>query len=214
MSLSSTAKGGIMQTVEIIPATPQNASAAAELIFLAYHKYSYDIFGNIGQDAAIGRFKQLWIRKNNRFSYQHSFVATLNGKTVGLITCYKAQSIKKLVYPTLWQLFCIGKLQFICHLLANLNNFYYFSKTSDILPNELYIATLAVSPEHRRKGIATELLNRARQLAKYEGLTCTLHVSAENKRAVALYETTGFMKKLSTSKSYYKMIDGCIHVTT
>jgi len=203
-----------MQTVEIKQATPQNATDAAELIFLAYHKYSYDIFGNIGQDAAIDHFKQLWIRENNRFSYQHSYVANLNGKTVGLITCYTAQSIKRLVRPTLWQLFCIGKFQFVCHLLANLNNFYYFSKTSDILPGELYIATLAVSPEHRRKGIATELLNRARQLAKNEGLTCTLHVSAENTKAIALYETTGFMKKLSISKSYYKMIDGCIHVAT
>ena len=203
-----------MQTVEISPATSQNASEAAELIFSAYHKYSYDIFGNIGQNAATDRFKQLWRLPNNRFSHQHSFVAKLDNKTVGLLTCYKAQSIKKLIYPTIWQLLCIGKLQFICHLLVNINNFYYFSKTSDILPNELYIATLAVAPEHRRKGIATELLNRARQLAKHEGLTCTLHVSAENKKAIALYEITGFIKKLSESKSYYKMIDGCIHVTT
>jgi len=203
-----------MQAFEIKQATAQNASAAAELIFLAYHKYSYDIFGNVGQNAAIEGFKQLWIRKNNRFSHQHSYAAYLDGNLIGLLTCYTAEVINKLVWPTNWQLFSLDRLRFICHALANINNFYYFSKTNDILPNELYIATLAVAPEHRRKGIATELLNCVRQLAKDKNLTCTLHVSAENDSAIAFYETIGFMKKLSISKTYYKMIDGSIHVTT
>ena len=201
--------------IQIEPANIKDADAAAKLTFMAYHKFSYDIFGNIGEHAATENFKQLWLHGDNRFGCHYSYIAKVNGEVIGLMTCYKAGLIKKLVAPTLWQLLRIGKFNFVRHFITNIRNFYYFAKSDDILPDEFYVATLAVTPEYRGQGVGAEMLRYAHKLAQKADLgRCTLHVSAENKSGIRFYERNGFKKvePKSAKPTYFRMVYSPNHV--
>jgi ribosomal-protein-alanine N-acetyltransferase len=66
-----------------------------------------------------------------------------------------------------------------------------------------YIQTLEVSPEHRRRGIARELLTRLEESAQKAGaLTIWLHVDAENAPAIRLYQAHGYAKQ-GREEHYY-----------
>lgn len=55
------------------------------------------------------------------------------------------------------------------------------------------ITDLCISPEHRRKGIATELLQRSIQHLKSSGVThVRINVLQNNKAAISLYHKLGF----------------------
>ena len=56
-----------------------------------------------------------------------------------------------------------------------------------------HVAELAVMENARKKGIGTALLEHGKMVAKEKGLKkYTLHVDAENKPALRLYQRTGF----------------------
>lgn len=56
-----------------------------------------------------------------------------------------------------------------------------------------YVLVLYVVPEHRRRGIATALLNKAQEWAKARGdRQIGLQVFADNPGAIALYKKFGF----------------------
>jgi len=198
-----------MCKVRIVAAAPEDFNAAAELTFMAYHKYAYDIFGEIGAEGAIDHFKKLWRHGHNRFGYHYSYIAKSDDKPVGLMTCYPSALITKLVGPTIRQLICIGKFSFLRHFIVHLNNFYYFSKGAETNASEFYVATLSVLPEYRSKGVGTEMLRYARKLTREQGFKrCTLHVSAENKSGIRFYERNGFSKAppIEEQVAYFRMV--------
>ena len=62
-----------------------------------------------------------------------------------------------------------------------------------VIFDELHINTLAVSPAHRRRGVATFLLHEVMARAKEEGARrATLEVRASNAAALELYSRLGF----------------------
>jgi [ribosomal protein S18]-alanine N-acetyltransferase len=66
-----------------------------------------------------------------------------------------------------------------------------------------YIQTLEVSPEHRRRRIARELLTRLESSAQIAGaLSIWLHVDAENAPAIRLYRAHGYEKQ-GRQEHYY-----------
>ena len=70
--------------------------------------------------------------------------------------------------------------------------------------DEGYISNVAVSPEHRRHGIADALIDRLCKIC--EGLSLsfvTLEVRAGNAPAIALYEKHGF-RRVGLRKNYYE----------
>ena len=70
--------------------------------------------------------------------------------------------------------------------------------------DEGYISNVAVSPEHRRQGIADKLIDRLCTIC--EGLSLsfvTLEVRAGNAPAIALYEKHGF-RRVGLRKNYYE----------
>lgn len=195
--------------IQIEPASANEAALAAKLTFMAYHRFSYDIFGPIGEAAAHEYFRRLWIHGSNRFGHCHSHIARLDGEPVGLMTSYPSRQIKKLVGPTVRQLVHIGKGAFLFHFITNLSNFYYFASDLETLPDEYYVATLSVLPEYRNMGIGAELLHHARALTReLELRRCTLHVNAENEGGIRFYERNGFAKARPVEKkaTYYRMV--------
>jgi [ribosomal protein S18]-alanine N-acetyltransferase len=66
-----------------------------------------------------------------------------------------------------------------------------------------YIQTLEVTPEHRRCGIALELLRRLESSAQQAGaMTIWLHVDAENAPAIRLYRSHGYQQQ-GREEHYY-----------
>ncbi|HEY3704169.1 MAG TPA: N-acetyltransferase [Terracidiphilus sp.] len=66
-----------------------------------------------------------------------------------------------------------------------------------------YIQTLEVSPQHRRRGIARELLTRLESSARSAGAAAIwLHVDAENAPAIRLYEAHRYQQQ-GREEHYY-----------
>ena len=73
-----------------------------------------------------------------------------------------------------------------------------------IMYEEAQICNLAVLPEHRRKGIATQLLDAVAAFAKEKGCErCELEVNVENLPAVELYRKCGYNEE-GIRKNFYR----------
>lgn len=69
--------------------------------------------------------------------------------------------------------------------------------------DEAHITTVAVAPEHRRKGIGRRLIIELLRLAKERGMVCsTLEVRAGNDPARELYTSLGYVVS-ARRKAYY-----------
>ena len=74
--------------------------------------------------------------------------------------------------------------------------------------DECHIGNIAILPEHRRKGIATLLLDELLKSTKEHGTNyLLLEVRKSNEPAIALYKKMGF-KELVVRKKYYKNPNG------
>lgn len=73
-----------------------------------------------------------------------------------------------------------------------------------IMYEEAQICNVAVVPEHRRKGIATELLSTLAAFAKERGCErAELEVNVENLPAVELYRKCGYQEE-GIRKNFYR----------
>ena len=74
--------------------------------------------------------------------------------------------------------------------------------------DEAELLTIAVAPDHRRKGIATGLLSHGMTRANARGaITLFLEVAADNAGAIAFYEKAGFART-GRRREYYTCRDG------
>ncbi|MEA2554582.1 MAG: [ribosomal protein S18]-alanine N-acetyltransferase [Fimbriimonadaceae bacterium] len=72
-----------------------------------------------------------------------------------------------------------------------------------LVVDEAHITTVAVAPEHRRKGIGRAITIELLQLAKERGMVCsTLEVRASNEAAIELYKQLGYVET-ARRRSYY-----------
>lgn len=70
---------------------------------------------------------------------------------------------------------------------------------------EAHVTTVAVAPEHQRRGIGTQIFLGAVRLALEEGArTISLEVAVGNERAQALYRRFGFVP-VGVRKGYYQL---------
>ena len=75
---------------------------------------------------------------------------------------------------------------------------------SQTVMDETDMMNVAVHPDHRRKGIAEELVNTlVENLKKMGSHRLTLEVRASNASAIALYEKLGF-SEIGRRKNYYR----------
>ena len=72
-----------------------------------------------------------------------------------------------------------------------------------LIPPEGYITNVAVHPDHRRKGLASQVLRQMLDEALTEGVTdVTLEVRVSNVPAIALYRSFGF-EEAGIRRRYY-----------
>jgi len=71
-----------------------------------------------------------------------------------------------------------------------------------------HILTIDVSPVHRRKGIATRLLQEIERIFKEKGVgVCHLEVREDNVAALRLYQKSGY-RIIGRLKNYYEHANG------
>ena len=74
--------------------------------------------------------------------------------------------------------------------------------------DEAEVLTIAVRPDHRRKGLARALFTAARgELARQGAARIFLEVAADNHAAIALYAAVGF-DRTGRRPGYYRRPDG------
>lgn len=72
-----------------------------------------------------------------------------------------------------------------------------------VMIDEAHVTTVAVAPEHRRRGIGRRIVAALLEAAAERGTTCaTLEVRASNGAAIGLYESLGFVRS-AIRKRYY-----------
>jgi ribosomal protein S18 acetylase RimI-like enzyme len=199
-----------LNEISIVPAKIDNADIAAKLTFMAYKDFSYEMLGCKNETEVLKYFKELWILKNNRFSYEYSYMVKVDEKLVGLMTCYSGRFCKKLVTPTAFHLIKIGKFNFLWHILTHINYFYHFVFMTEAMDDEFYIGTLAVFPKYRNYGIGSKLIDFMKTLAQEQGFNkCSLLVEGNNLDGIRFYEKTGFEKVLYSEKphDYYRVVN-------
>ncbi len=79
-----------------------------------------------------------------------------------------------------------------------------------LVVDELQITAVAVHPDHRRQGLARQLLDAMLQLGREAGAErATLEVSSANLAAQALYAQLGF-KEVAVRRGYYRNGDDAL----
>lgn len=117
----------------------------------------------------------------SQYSYKNTFVAlNENNDVAGICVSYHGADLKKL------------RKVFIEKALQKFSIDYRDMK-DEAQPDELYIDSIAILPQYRRKGIAKELIMRALNKAKDMKIDkIGLLVDKDNPHAERLYTTQGF----------------------
>nr|WP_246880612.1 GNAT family N-acetyltransferase [Sporosarcina sp. 6E9] len=122
---------------------------------------------------------ELFRRDDNPHSYLYTYVAEIDGNIAGTMVLYSGE-----IAP---------------QLDRNLSKWLSEkgAKVSEIdpesLPDELYVNTICVDPNFRGKGIGSQLLTFAEDIAKQENIAkLSLNVETEKEAAIRLYKRSGY----------------------
>lgn len=99
------------------------------------------------------------------------------------------------------------------HYIAKLDKLAFFEKfyiedalvgfiayyCNDTVNKQAFISLVLINPKYRGRGISKELMHRTLSSIEKKGfLECSLEVNKKNKKAIKLYESTGFNIKSQT----------------
>lgn len=150
--------------------------------------------------------KLLYATPDTLYSQEHIVVEEEHGKIRGLLLAYPARDMKRLgmrMLKCLRGMFMISGVVNVVKMMFRLRLNTYFPGTAH---DEFFISNLAVFEEHRGKGIAVKLLNKAEEMALEKGLqTLSLYVEIDNAHAKRVYEKFGFREvdKIVLPKTYH-----------
>lgn len=177
------------------------------LIIYTGEKLLYTIFGKNVKEI----LKELYVRKNNQFSFEFTNFAIYKNRISGMILSYSFDDLKKVSINTGYLLIKFMKFDFIKNIEKFIKS---YLKLSIIKKDEYYISNIAVYPEFRGLGIGKELLLFTENIAKEKNLRkLSLDVEKENKNAIEIYKNFGFIMNNEFNLtfhdykfSFYKMI--------
>ncbi len=161
-------------------AKPEDAEAAAELIYAGGHEPIHFLTGATDEKDVLAVLRQFFQQKGNRFSYQYALVKEFRQQVVGIIVTYHGSDAESIDLPILERL---RRLRNNASILSD--------KEAEL--DHFYIDTLSVSPHFSSQGIGTALLlaseDKARQL---QHTKISLNVHEQNERALRLYQRLGY----------------------
>lgn len=165
--------------MEFRPATPQDRSVIAQLMFYAMRDITFDFIGEKNEEKALDFLEQLIENPNNQYSFENVTLLHDQNEIVGAFTLYDGGKLDELRQPVL-------------NLLKE-------KYQRDIQPQdeteagEIYIDTIAVFPQFRGKGYGSVILDYIiEEYAHQKGETIGLLVDFTNPKAKKLYADKGF----------------------
>ena len=180
--------------MQIRPAAPQDAPQAAPLLVSTMGQFGVALLGEDSLQHTEAVMEKLFSRPGNRFNWQVTHLAEVEGTAAGLLASFPGKEISKRELPLLWQIWPANG--FLRTLRLTLRGLPAAFTPREALPDEYHIAHLAVSPEFQRRGIGKALLKHAEALASQAGYRkCSLNVEINNNPAQALYEKMGYVVK-------------------
>lgn len=166
----------------IQPATRQHAPVIARAVMMAVGDEICNDFAAPDHtvDDVHRLFTHLAALDDSQYSYRNTLVALDdNGNVAGVCIGYDGA----LLHPLRRRFFEAAKA------ILNRDMEGMADETS---PDEFYLDTLAVMPQHRGKGIGSALLMAMAERARSLGKPAALLVDKTNPKAEALYRTLGF----------------------
>jgi ribosomal protein S18 acetylase RimI-like enzyme len=165
---------------------------AYELLFDSAAPY-YTAYAG-GEERGRRLLRTLYPRERHTASWEICRVAEAGGELVGVIAAFPSDDgdelARRFVRLTLrhsppWRIPALFR-----HLRATA------AVSPHPPPGVLYVDALATAPQHRRRGVATALLEDAERRAQRAGLKgVALDTGIENRAARALYERYGFTQR-------------------
>ena len=159
------------------------------LLYVSAQPY-YDAFAG-SQERALRVLEAIWPRTGHTAAHDRCTLCTVDGDVAGALVAFPAEEGDELARRFLTAaLPRVGVWRWpavVRHLRAS----------AEVMPippaGALYVDALATDPAHRRRGVATALLERAEQQARSRGMVgVALDTGLENARAQALYEHRGY----------------------
>lgn len=168
--------------IDIQKATKEQSAEIARLIMMAMTDECCIYFCGEGYGLPdFHRMMTLLVEcEQSQYSYSNTLVALVDGKVVGAAVSYdggRLHELRKAFIEKAKE--CIGKD--------------HSGMADEAQVGELYLDSMAVLPEYRHRGIATQLLRATKEKADAMGLPCVgLLVDTDNPTAEALYSSVGF----------------------
>ena len=168
--------------IEIREATQSQAAAIAHLIMMAMTSECCLYF--CGEGYGLQDFHRMMTllveRDDTQYSYRNTLVALDADRVVGIAVSYDGGRLHQLR-----QAFIESAREYIGRDHTGMDD--------ETQAGELYLDSLAVLPDYRRRGIASRLIRATKARANEKGLPCVgLLVDKGNPSGEALYASLGF----------------------
>ncbi len=177
-------------SLSLRPATPEDAEAAAPLIYSTMGTLGDYLFGRPGPEGTIRVLASLFREPGHILSYQYSTLAEAEGTIAGIAQEIPEAELSK---ATLGLVRSIIK---VCGWKAAAGlawRGFPLAFEGDAEPGELYVNTLAVGSAFRKRGIGRALLEDAERRARSLNIpTCSLSVMLHNTEAFIFYQRVGY----------------------
>lgn len=193
------------KTITIRSASKEDAEDFANLILIS----APSLFLTMFNDETKQTIEYLFTQNRNLFSFEHTYVAEIEGKVVGIILSYSYSTRIKESLRTGMLLLKRNSLK----IILKLRSWIRLYSIGEISRNEYYISNLAVYSEYRGLGIGTKLIFKAESEAKkYNLKRVVLDVETENKKAINFYKKLNYrvskkftVKLKSKTFSFFRM---------
>lgn len=175
-----------------------DANAIAYCLLLAMRDIVYKLIGEDNEKRALTFMRDNVGKELNQYSWQNCWVAEWEGNVIGAINIYNGADLVMLREPVL------------DYLRSNFGRIVV--PEDETQAGEYYIDTLAVHPEHRCKGVATQLIQFViEEYVTKRGDVLGLLVDESNVSAMRLYRKAGFsfsgVKVLLGSRLQHLQVD-------
>lgn len=172
--------------MKIIKSLPEHAPLIGKAITMAIgEELTHELAGpDHTPEDVVNLFSDLAARTDTQYSYLNSFSAIDdNGNVMGITVCYDGArliELRRVFFAEAAK--CIGyKIE------GEVDDF-----PVETTPDEVYLDSLAVFPEYRKRGVAHALIEAAHSRAAEYGKPLGLLVDKTNARARNLYDSLGF----------------------
>lgn len=181
-----------MSNFKIEQATSHHANGGM-LNYLAMDDMSLIMLGSDSKSEAVKDLQHLFESKDNRFSHDKSYVATVDGQHAGLVTCMSHQDLQTTTLETVKQIVKMKKAKTFSLVRHNFKDLISLMAFKESKSGEFHISILATMPDYQSIGIASALIQKAETEARFNGFDkISLTVDKSNTNAKKLYEKIGF----------------------